>query len=166
MYSVSCEVQTEFIYVMEKKVDRLCGLVVRVSGYTSRGPGLDSRLYQTFWEVVGLKRGPFSLVSTTEELLERKSNASGLEKREYGHWDPLYSLRNTLYPQKLVLLRRQAPGGLRPLILCFFYDSRLSSRVNVMQQINTWKSATHRNKGIYQHNRKTEHVYGCSTVPT
>jgi hypothetical protein len=27
MYSVSCEVRTEFIYVMEKKVDRLCGLV-------------------------------------------------------------------------------------------------------------------------------------------
>jgi hypothetical protein len=25
---VSCEVRTEFIYVMYKKVDRLCGLVV------------------------------------------------------------------------------------------------------------------------------------------
>jgi ribosomal protein S26 len=33
MYCVSCEVKTEFICVMEKKVDRLCGLVVRVSGY-------------------------------------------------------------------------------------------------------------------------------------
>jgi hypothetical protein len=29
----SCEVRTEFIYVMQKKVDRLCGLVVRVPGY-------------------------------------------------------------------------------------------------------------------------------------
>jgi hypothetical protein len=35
MYCVSCEVRTEFIYVMQKKVDRLCGLVVRVPGYTT-----------------------------------------------------------------------------------------------------------------------------------
>jgi hypothetical protein len=32
---------------------RLCGLVVRVSGYRSRGPGFDSRPYQIFWEVGG-----------------------------------------------------------------------------------------------------------------
>jgi hypothetical protein len=29
----SCEVRTEFIYVMYKKVDRLCDLVIRVLGY-------------------------------------------------------------------------------------------------------------------------------------
>jgi hypothetical protein len=34
--------------------------------------------------LVGLERGPLSLVSTTEELLERKSSGSGLENREYG----------------------------------------------------------------------------------
>jgi hypothetical protein len=39
MYSVSCEIRTEFIYVMQKKVERLCGLVVRVPGYRSRGLG-------------------------------------------------------------------------------------------------------------------------------
>jgi hypothetical protein len=33
---------------------------------------------------VGLERGPLSLVSTTEELLGRKSSGSGLEIREYG----------------------------------------------------------------------------------
>jgi hypothetical protein len=33
---------------------------------------------------VGLERGPLSLVSTTEELLERKSNSFGLENRDYG----------------------------------------------------------------------------------
>jgi hypothetical protein len=39
MYCVSCEVRNEFIYVIQKKIDRLCGLVVRVSGYRSRGQG-------------------------------------------------------------------------------------------------------------------------------
>jgi hypothetical protein len=52
--------------------DRLCGLVVRVSGYRSRRPGLDSRPYQIFWQVGGLERGPLSLVITTEDLLEKK----------------------------------------------------------------------------------------------
>jgi hypothetical protein len=37
---------------------------------------------------VGLERGPLSLVSTTEELPERKSSGSGLEMREYGRRDP------------------------------------------------------------------------------
>jgi hypothetical protein len=52
--------------------DRFCGLVVTVRGYRSTGPGFDSRRYQIFWEVVGLERGPLSLVMITEELLERK----------------------------------------------------------------------------------------------
>jgi hypothetical protein len=54
-------------------VDRLCDLVVRVPS-----PGFDSRRYHIFWEVVGLERGPLSLVSTTEELLGRNSIGSGL----------------------------------------------------------------------------------------
>jgi hypothetical protein len=33
---------------------------------------------------VSLEQGPLSLVSTTEELLGRKSSGSGLERREYG----------------------------------------------------------------------------------
>jgi hypothetical protein len=57
---------------------RAAGLVVRVSGYRSTGPGFDSRRYQIFWEVVGLERGPLSLVRTIEELLEWKSSGSGL----------------------------------------------------------------------------------------
>jgi hypothetical protein len=36
-----------------------------------RGPGFDSRHYQKI-KVVGLDRGPLSLVSTTEELLDTK----------------------------------------------------------------------------------------------
>jgi hypothetical protein len=44
---------------------------VRVPGYRSIDPGFDSRRHQIFWKVVGLERGPLSLVSITEELLER-----------------------------------------------------------------------------------------------
>jgi hypothetical protein len=54
----------------DTKLDRLCGLVVRVSGYRSRGPGFDSRPYHIFCEEGGLERGPLSLVRTIEELLE------------------------------------------------------------------------------------------------
>jgi hypothetical protein len=53
-------------------MDRLCGPVIRVPGYRSRGEGFDSRRYQIFWEIVGLERGPLSLVRIIEELLERK----------------------------------------------------------------------------------------------
>jgi hypothetical protein len=37
---------------------------------------------------VGLELGPLSLVSTIQELLERKSSGSGVEDREYGRRDP------------------------------------------------------------------------------
>jgi hypothetical protein len=66
--------------------DRLCGLVVRVSGYRSRGTGFDSRRFQIFWEEAGLERCPLSLVRTTEELLGRKSCGSGLENRDSRPW--------------------------------------------------------------------------------
>jgi hypothetical protein len=68
-------------------MDRLCGLVVRVPGYRSGGPGSDSRALQEEKKIVGLELGPLSLVSTTEELLERKSSGSGLESREYSRRD-------------------------------------------------------------------------------
>jgi hypothetical protein len=41
--------------------------------------GFDSRSYHIFSKVVGLERGPLSLVSTTVELHEGKSSGSGLE---------------------------------------------------------------------------------------
>jgi hypothetical protein len=50
--------------------DRLCGLVVRVLGCRTGGPG--SIPGTTKKKVVGLERGPLSLASTTEELLDRK----------------------------------------------------------------------------------------------
>jgi hypothetical protein len=79
--------------------DRLCGLVVRVPGYRSKGPGFDSWHYQIFWEVVGLERGPLSLVRIIEELLEWKSSGSGQENRINDREDPLRWPRDTLYPQ-------------------------------------------------------------------
>jgi hypothetical protein len=50
--------------------DRICGLVVRVYGYRSGNPG--SIPGTTRKKIVGLELGPLSLVSTTEELLDRK----------------------------------------------------------------------------------------------
>jgi hypothetical protein len=52
-------------------MDRFCGLVVRVLSYRSGGPG---SIHGTTREkkVVGLERGPLSIVSTAEELLDRK----------------------------------------------------------------------------------------------
>jgi hypothetical protein len=51
--------------------DRLCGLVVRVLGYRFGGPvSIPGTTRKK--KVMGLERGPLSLVSTTEELLDRK----------------------------------------------------------------------------------------------
>jgi hypothetical protein len=59
-------------------MDRFCGIVVRVLGYRSGGPCLIpgttrfSEKKRQKKTVVGLEWGPLSLVSTTEELLDRK----------------------------------------------------------------------------------------------
>jgi hypothetical protein len=50
-------------------MDRLCGLVV-IHWLQIQRSVFDSRRHQIFCEVVGLERGPLSLVSTTEELTE------------------------------------------------------------------------------------------------
>jgi hypothetical protein len=59
---------------------------------------------------VGLKRSPLGLVSTTEELLERKSSGSGPESPEYGRRDPSSCPSGTLYPQKLALTSPTSGG--------------------------------------------------------
>jgi hypothetical protein len=45
---------------------------------------------------MGLERGPLSLVSTTEELLARKSSGSGLENREHYYTDVTLTTRHPL----------------------------------------------------------------------
>jgi hypothetical protein len=63
------QIQHNFLLTYNN-LDRLCGKVVRVLGYRSGGPG--SIPSTTRKKVVGLERGPLSLVSTTEELRDRK----------------------------------------------------------------------------------------------
>jgi hypothetical protein len=63
--------------------------MVRVPGYRSRALGLDSRRYQIFLEVVGLERGPFSLVRIIEELLERTVAAPAYKTEINGRGDSL-----------------------------------------------------------------------------
>ena len=69
--------------------DRLCGLVVRVSGYRYRGLGFVSRRYQIFWVVVGLERGPL------RSYLNKKVAAPVQKTEINGRGDPLRWPRGT-----------------------------------------------------------------------
>jgi hypothetical protein len=93
----------------------------------------DSPRYQVFREVVGLERGPLSLVSAIEELLGRKSSGSGLEDREGIR---LADYATTLYPQKLALTSPTSggrSGGMVSsrtqttefVIVCLFFNFRV-----------------------------------------
>jgi hypothetical protein len=85
----------------KREDNRLCGLMVRVHVYSSRGPGSipGTTRFSEKWEV-----------STTEELLGRKRCGSGLEIREYDRRDPSRWPRGILYPQKLTITS-PASGG-------------------------------------------------------
>jgi hypothetical protein len=58
--------------------------VIRVSAYRSRGPEFDYRRYQILWEVVGLERGPLSLVSTIDRLCGLVVRIPGYKSRDPG----------------------------------------------------------------------------------
>jgi hypothetical protein len=81
IFSVTLQIFTGAVtnYLVALSHDRLCGLVVRVLGYRSGCPG--SIPGTTRKEKVGLQRGPLSLVSTTEEQLDRKV-AAPVQKTE------------------------------------------------------------------------------------
>jgi hypothetical protein len=59
---------------------------------------------------MGLERGPLSRVSTTMELLGRKSSGSDLENRKYSRRDPSLRPSDTPYPQKLALTSLTSGG--------------------------------------------------------
>jgi hypothetical protein len=80
--------------------DRVCGLVVTVPAYRSRGRGLDTRHYQIFWDVVVLERGPLILVRT----YWNKKIALSIEETDIN--GRKYLLRwphDNLYPQKTLI---------------------------------------------------------------
>jgi hypothetical protein len=110
------------IRMVKSRIMRLAGHVARVrkkinvfrllrppfwsSGQSSwlqiQRSGFDFRRYQIFWDVVSLERGPLCLVSTIEDLLQRKPNGgSGLEDREYGRRDPSRWPRSRPLPAKV-----------------------------------------------------------------
>jgi hypothetical protein len=69
--------------------DRLCGLVVRVSGYRYRGLGFDPRRYQIFWVVVGLEWVHSASWGQLRSYLN-KNVAAPVQKTEInGRGDPL-----------------------------------------------------------------------------
>jgi hypothetical protein len=100
--------------------------------------GFDSRRYQIFWEVVGLERGAFSLVSINEELLERKSSGSCLESREYGRRDPSCWPRGALYPQRLALT--SLTNGGRPVDIVRSRTQATEFVLFAIGPLSTWRS--------------------------
>jgi hypothetical protein len=62
-----------------------------------RSSGLLSGLYESYNDNPHKSGDPLSPVSTTEELLGRKSSGFCLESREYGHRDPFFMYRSCFY---------------------------------------------------------------------
>jgi hypothetical protein len=116
-----------FLYPDFDLHDRLCGLVVRVLGYRSGGPG--SIPGTTRKKIVGLERGSLSLVSTTEELLDRKVAAPVLKTettavgiRHADHVAPFIRKSWQSFRRQAAFARPvQFARGLRPWSLVFFY---------------------------------------------
>jgi hypothetical protein len=79
---------------------------------------------------VGLDRGPLRLVSTTEELFERKSSGSGLENRDYGRKNSPRWPRDTLYLQKLAFTSSASIGRSIGIVRSLTKATELSLLIN------------------------------------
>jgi hypothetical protein len=101
-----------YLASFEQREIFISGLVVRVPGYRSRGPGSipGATRFSDSSGVVGLERGPLSLVEYNWGATWKKSSGSGLEKRDYGHRDASRWPRGTLYQQKLALTSPTSGG--------------------------------------------------------
>jgi hypothetical protein len=109
----------------------------------------DSRRCQSFRAVVGLERGPFSLVCTIKKLLERKNGSSGLENRDFGRRT---EYGTAIYPQKVSTNfadhRRSLGRGLshrvfffENVIICFtLLSSWWTLKVNLWYRVMFWSS--------------------------
>jgi hypothetical protein len=80
--------------------------------------GFDFWRYRIFWEVVGLERGPLSLMSTIEELLERKSSGSSLQNRDYGNTGSIALTTRHPSIRKKLALTSPTSGGRSVGIVC------------------------------------------------
>jgi hypothetical protein len=79
--SLGAETILCFLFTYDDRLDRLCGLVVKVLGYRFRGPSSIPGATKFFLRVVVLERGPLSLVMIIEELFQGNSG-SGLENKK------------------------------------------------------------------------------------
>ena len=87
-----------YIYIQ----DRLCGLVVRVSGYRYRGPGFDPRRYQWVWN--GVHSASWASWDQLRSYLNEKSSGSRSRKQRLTAGGTRCADHVTpLYPQKLAL---------------------------------------------------------------
>jgi hypothetical protein len=87
----------------------LCGLVVRVLGYRSGGSGSIPGTTRKK-RAVGLERGPLSLVSTIEELLDRKVAALVQKTENTAVWIRHADHEGNRYPQKLAITSPTSGG--------------------------------------------------------
>jgi hypothetical protein len=100
--------------------------------------GFDFRRYQTFWQVMGLERGALSLVSTTEELVGKKSSGSGLEIREYDRRDLSCWPHGTLSPQKLALTLLTSGSHSVGIVHSRTQATELVSKLNIVEWWDDW----------------------------
>jgi hypothetical protein len=101
------------------------------SGYRSWGPGFDSLRYQIFWEVVGLERGPLSLVRIIEELFEWKSSGSGSRNpklRPWGSVAPLVLTSPAGCGRSVGIVRLRTKKNTECSVLCGWYQFLLGTR--------------------------------------
>jgi hypothetical protein len=87
----------------------MCNFNVGILWYSGQSSWLQNQR-TGFDSDLGLERGPLGLVTTIEELLERKSSGSCLETRDYGSRDPLRLPHYAHYPHILALTSPTSGG--------------------------------------------------------